>query len=270
MLKSFLFAAAFAVVVPAAAAQTAFTVNGQLVSVEEQKQLMDFLNANGVTNEKQLKNTARSILIEQKIIEQAARKEGLLEDTRVRVLTSEKQAQLYGSILSRRYASENPITEDHIRKRYNSLLSSYDSHEIKFRHISVKTQEEAREIIQSLKGGADFASLAKEKSLDQSTSQNGGQIPFTNIRNVLIPGLAEAILALQPGSLLPIPFKSKIGYHVVFLEEKREVPFPSYEDIKPKLLAELERIQISEFLDHLQNQAKILEVSDRSTNYRLN
>ena len=52
---------------------------------------MDFLRANGVTNEKQLKNAARSILLEQKIIEQAARNEGLLEDPRVRVLISEKQ-----------------------------------------------------------------------------------------------------------------------------------------------------------------------------------
>lgn len=48
MLKSFLLAAAFAGVIPAAAAQTAFTVNGQLVSIEEQKQLMDFLKANSV------------------------------------------------------------------------------------------------------------------------------------------------------------------------------------------------------------------------------
>ena len=107
MLKSFVLAAALAGVLPAAVAQTAFTVNGQFVSVEEQKQLMDFLRANGVTNEKQLKNAARSILLEQKIIEQAARNEGLLEDPRVRVLISEKQAQLYGSILSRRYASEH-------------------------------------------------------------------------------------------------------------------------------------------------------------------
>ena len=235
-------AAALAGVLPAAVAQTAFTVNGQFVSVEEQKQLMDFLRANGVTNEKQLKNAARSILLEQKIIEQAARNEGLLEDPRVRVLISEKQAQLYGSILSRRYASEHPITEEQVRNRYDSLLSSYDPHEIKFRHILVKTQEEAREIIQSLKAGADFAALAKEKSLDQSTSQNGGKIPFTNIRNVLIPGLAEAILALQPDDFLPIHFKSKLGYHVVLLEEKREVPFPSYEEIKPKLLANLVRL----------------------------
>ena len=102
MLKSFVLAAALAGVLPAAVAQTAFTVNGQFVSVEEQKQLMDFLRANCVTNEKQLKNAARSILLEQKIIEQAARNEGLLEDPRVRVLTSEKQAHLYGSILSLR------------------------------------------------------------------------------------------------------------------------------------------------------------------------
>lgn len=260
MLKSFVLAAALAGVLPAAVAQTAFTV----VSVEEQKQLMDFLRANGVTNEKQLKNAARSILLEQKIIEQAARNEGLLEDPRVRVLTSEKQAQLYGSILSRRYASEHPITEEQVRNRYDSLLSSYDPHEIKFRHILVKTPEEAREIIQSLKVGSDFGSLAKERSLDQSTSQNGGQIPFTNIRNVLVPGLAEAILALQPGDLLPVPFKSKLGYHVVLLEEKREVPFPSYEEVKPKVLSELERLQTTEFLNDLQKDAKILKVSDSS------
>ena len=137
-------------------------------------------------------------------------------------------------------------------------ISSYDPHEIKFRHILVKTPEEAREIIQSLKVGSDFGSLAKERSLDQSTSQNGGQIPFTNIRNVLVPGLAEAILALQPGELLPVPFKSKLGYHVVLLEEKREVPFPPYEEVKPKLLAELERLQTTEFLNNLQKDAKII------------
>lgn len=264
MLKFFLLVASFAGIVPAAAAQIAFTVNGQLVSIEEQKQLMEFLKENGVANEKQLKNATRSILIEQKVIEQAARREGLLEAPRVRVLISEKRAQLYGSILSRRYASENPITEDQIRNRYDKLLSSYDPHEIKFRHILVKTPEEAKEIIQSLKAGADFSSLAKEKSLDQSTSQNGGQIPFTNIRNVLVPGLAEAILALQPGDLLPVPFKSKLGYHVVLIEEKREVPFPSYEDVKPKVLSELERLQTTEFLNDLQKDAKILEVSDSS------
>ena len=181
----------------------------------------------------------------QPLLKQAARNEGLLEDPRVRVLISEKQAQLYGSILSRRYASEHPITEEQVRNRYDSLLSSYDPHEIKFRHILVKTQEE-------------------ERSLDQSTSQNGGQIPFTNIRNVLVPGLAEAILALQPGDLLPVPFKSKLGYHVVLLEEKREVPFPSYEEVKPKVLSELERLQTTEFLNDLQKDAKILEVSDSS------
>ena len=224
MLKSFVLAAALAGVLPAAVAQTAFTVNGQFVSVEEQKQLMDFLRANGVTNEKQLKNAARSILLEQKIIEQAARNEGLLEDPRVRVLISEKQAQLYGSILSRRYASEHPITEEQVRNRYDSLLSSYDPHEIKFRHILVKTPEEAREIIQSLKVGSDFGSLAKERSLDQSTSQNGGQIPFTNIRNVLVPA------SPKPSSLFSratfCRFLSKASSDITWCFSKKNVRSP--------------------------------------------
>lgn len=52
MLKSFVLTAALAGVLPVAVAQTAFTVNGQFVSVEEQKQLMDFLRANGVNSMK--------------------------------------------------------------------------------------------------------------------------------------------------------------------------------------------------------------------------
>ena len=63
---------------------------------------------------------------------------------------------------------------------------------------------------------------------------------------------------------MPVPFKSKLGYHVVLLEEKREVPFPSYEEVKPKVLSELERLQTTEFLNDLQKDAKILKVSDSS------
>ena len=103
MLKSFVLAAALAGVLPAAVAQTAFTVNGQFVSVEEQKQLMDFLRANGVTNEKQLKNAARSILLEQKIIEQAARNEGLLEDGKRRGTPSAHTVQAYVNALLEAY-----------------------------------------------------------------------------------------------------------------------------------------------------------------------
>ena len=225
MLKSFVLAAALAGVLPAAVAQTAFTVNGQFVSVEEQKQLMDFLRANGVTNEKQLKNAARSILLEQKIIEQAARNEGLLEDPRVRVLISEKQAQLYGSILSRRYASEHPITEEQVRNRYDSLLSSYDPHEIKFRHILVKTPEEAREIIQSLKVGSDFGSLAKrDDTLDQSTISKRRTDSFTNIRNVLVPA------SPKPSSLFSratfCRFLSKASSDITWCFSKKNVRSP--------------------------------------------
>lgn len=140
------------------------------------------------------------------------------------------------------------------------LKESYDPNEVKVSHILVKTNSEAKEIIRRIRAGEDFTKLAKELSLDPTTKDNGGQMDFTNVRQISINGFGEAAMAMEKGSLLPIPFKSVHGYHVVKLLDKREVPFPSFEAIKPRLERSIVQQRTQEFINQKIAEAKIEDI----------
>ncbi len=229
IMKKLLLATALAALTAPVFAQTAFTVNGQTVSVAEQKELMKVLADRGVKDQKQQLEAARSILAQEKLIEEAAKKANIAQDPAVKALIAERKTEIYSAELVRKNAAAHPLTDADLKKTYEEVKKQYDPNEIKVRHILVKTEQEAKDIIKSLNAGGDFAAIAKEKSLDQGTAAQGGEIPFTNIRRIAIPGFAETAMALNKGSLLPVPFHSALGYHVIQLQDKREVPLPSFE-----------------------------------------
>lgn len=229
IMKKLLLATALAALTAPVFAQTAFTVNGQTVSVAEQKELMKVLADRGVKDQKQQLEAARSILAQEKLIEEAAKKANIAQDPAVKALIAERKTEIYSAELVRKNAAAHPLTDADLKKTYEEVKKQYDPNEIKVRHILVKTEQEAKDIIKSLNAGGDFAAIAKEKSLDQGTAAQGGEIPFTNIRRIAIPGFAETAMALNKGSLLPVPFHSALGYHVIQLQDKREVPLPSFD-----------------------------------------
>ena len=261
IMKKLLLATALAALTAPVFAQTAFTVNGQTVSVAEQKELMKVLADRGVKDQKQQLEAARSILAQEKLIEEAAKKANIAQDPAVKALIAERKTEIYSAELVRKNAAAHPLTDADLKKTYEEVKKQYDPNEIKVRHILVKTEQEAKDIIKSLNAGGDFAAIAKEKSLDQGTAAQGGEIPFTNIRRIAIPGFAETAMALNKGSLLPVPFHSALGYHVIQLQDKREVPLPSFDALKPQIqkLAAQRQAQQS-MADRLRN-AKIAEAA---------
>ena len=242
-------------------AQTAFTVNGQTVSVAEQKELMKVLADRGVKDQKQQLEAARSILAQEKLIEEAAKKANIAQDPAVKALIAERKTEIYSAELVRKNAAAHPLTDADLKKTYEEVKKQYDPNEIKVRHILVKTEQEAKDIIKSLNAGGDFAAIAKEKSLDQGTAAQGGEIPFTNIRRIAIPGFAETAMALNKGSLLPVPFHSALGYHVIQLQDKREVPLPSFDALKPQIQNLAAQRQAQQYMADLMRNAKIAEAA---------
>lgn len=261
IMKKLLLATALAALTAPVFAQTAFTVNGQTVSVAEQKELMKVLADRGVKDQKQQLEAARSILAQEKLIEEAAKKANIAQDPAVKALIAERKTEIYSAELVRKNAAAHPLTDADLKKTYEEVKKQYDPNEIKVRHILVKTEQEAKDIIKSLNAGGDFAAIAKEKSLDQGTAAQGGEIPFTNIRRIAIPGFAETAMALNKGSLLPVPFHSALGYHVIQLQDKREVPLPSFDALKPQIqnLAALRQAQ--QYMADLMRNAKIAEAA---------
>lgn len=261
IMKKLLLATALAALTAPVFAQTAFTVNGQTVSVAEQKELMKVLADRGVKDQKQQLEAARSILAQEKLIEEAAKKANIAQDPAVKALIAERKTEIYSAGLVRKNAAAHPLTDADLKKTYEEVKKQYDPNEIKVRHILVKTEQEAKDIIKSLNAGGDFAAIAKEKSLDQGTAAQGGEIPFTNIRRIAIPGFAETAMALNKGSLLPVPFHSALGYHVIQLQDKREVPLPSFDALKPQIQNLAAQRQAQQYMADLMRNAKIAEAA---------
>lgn len=261
IMKKLLLATALAALTAPVFAQTAFTVNGQTVSVAEQKELMKVLADRGVKDQKQQLEAARSILAQEKLIEEAAKKANIAQDPAVKALIAERKTEIYSAELVRKNAAAHPLTDADLKKTYEEVKKQYDPNEIKVRHILVKTEQEAKDIIKSLNAGGDFAAIAKEKSLDQGTAAQGGEIPFTNIRRIAIPGFAETAMALNKGSLLPVPFHSALGYHVIQLQDKREVPLPSFDALKSQIQNLAAQRQAQQYMADLMRNAKIAEAA---------
>ncbi len=78
---------------------------------------------------------------------------------------------------------------------------------------------EAEDIIAQLEGGADFATLAQERSEDPGSSQTGGDLGWVP-RGVFVPEFDQAIFSMEPGEIRLV--QSQFGWHIIELQEPRQ------------------------------------------------
>ena len=83
------------------------------------------------------------------------------------------------------------------------------------RHILLESEEEANEVLVELDGGADFATLAQERSVGP-TGPNGGDLGCAPAANYVEP-FAEAVLAAETGQYVG-PVQTQFGWHVILVE----------------------------------------------------
>jgi len=105
--------------------------------------------------------------------------------------------------------------------------------EVKLRIILTDTEKEATDLIADIRGGADFATLARRHSKD-STASVGGDIGFQT-REQLNPQIGAVAFSLPPGEVMPYPLHGSSGWFVVRLEERRRQPTPSFASVREKL-----------------------------------
>lgn len=127
--------------------------------------------------------------------------------------------------------------------------------EYKSRHILVKTEEQAEQIIAKLDGGENFMTLAKQHSIDAS-AKKGGELGWFSPKQMVAP-FSEATQKLSNGSYTRTPVKTRFGWHVIRLDGTREVPPPSYEDMKPQLKAMINNRRISNYITSLRQKANV-------------
>jgi peptidyl-prolyl cis-trans isomerase SurA len=87
-------------------------------------------------------------------------------------------------------------------------------------HSDEETRVRLQQLEQRLRGGEDFAALAKSNSQDTLSAAKGGDLGWVNPGD-LVPAFEETMDRLPPGQLSQ-PFKSQFGWHVLEVLERRE------------------------------------------------
>ncbi len=126
--------------------------------------------------------------------------------------------------------------------------------EVNASHILVATEEEAQALIEELEGGADFAALAAEHSTGPS-GPNGGQLGWFT-RGQMVPEFEEAAFALETGAV-STPIQTQFGWHVIKLNETRDLPPPTLEETRDQLLGQLRQQAVEAEVARLREAAEV-------------
>ena len=191
---------------------------------------------------------------------QNAESKGLDKDTGVQDALKLQRLQLLSSLALQNAAASLTPSEEDLQKAYEVRYGSEKRKEYKARHILVKTQEEARDLIAKLDGGGDFAELAKEKSLGP-TGKTGGDLGWFDAKQMVQP-FSDAVENLEPGKYSQTPVQTQFGWHVILLEETREADPPALDTVKPELTGAVQRQALTDFVSALREKAELELNSD--------
>ena len=138
------------------------------------------------------------------------------------------------------------VTPNEVQRDYNNDIDRYRTPEqIRASHILLKTEgkseadvrTKAEAILKEVKGGADFAAVAKRESEDEMSKASGGDLSYFS-RGRMVPEFDTAAFAMQTGQTSDL-VKSQFGFHIIRVTDRKpEVTRPLDEvraDIQDRL-----------------------------------
>jgi peptidyl-prolyl cis-trans isomerase C len=188
------------------------------------------------------------------VLAQAAEQQRLSDKPEVqRQVAFERNKVLMEALL--RNAGKAALTDDAMHKVYDEAVKKMtNEEEVHARHILVASEDEAKAIVAQLKGGADFAAIAKEKSKDPGAA-NGGDLGYFT-KDQMVPEFAEAAFKLDKGQISD-PVHTQFGWHIIKVEDKRTKPTPSFDQVKGQIENFVAHRAQAELVDNLRKTAKI-------------
>ena len=147
------------------------------------------------------------------------------------------------------------VTVEALQEAYDQAYGSAKPQtEYNASHILVATEEEAQALVADLNGGADFATLAKERSTGPS-GPAGGELGWF-ARGAMVPPFDAAVAALDVDAISD-PVQTQFGWHVIQLNETRIKEVPTIAEVQGELLGGIQRAAIESRLDELKAGADI-------------
>ena len=149
------------------------------------------------------------------------------------------------------------VTEQAIKDKYSEVSNEFNGKkEIHVKHILVSGISEAEKILTLLKKkSSSFEKLAKQYSKDDTTASLGGDLGYV-IPDKLDEDFAKSITELKRNQISN-PIKTKYGWHIIKVEDIRDVKLPAFEDIKISIENSLKQEEVEKVFHQITKDAKV-------------
>ncbi|HEX7810439.1 MAG TPA: peptidylprolyl isomerase [Burkholderiales bacterium] len=240
--------------VPIPQARVDFVAKGQIAQSQGQQQ-----------DGPEFRENVREILITREVLYQEAIKRKLDKNADyITQLDLAKQQIILGVLLEDINKTTKPSEAD-VRKEYERVKAESGGDagkQYKARHILVKEEAEAKQVIADLAKGGDFAKIAQEKTQDPGSKDTGGELDWTEAENYVEP-FGNALKSLKKGEISKEPVKTNYGYHVIELQDVRAKTFPEFDAVKAQVEQSLAGKARDDFIASLRSKAKVTKVDPK-------
>lgn len=262
-LNLFLSIAAISLCISSAYAQpakTVITVNGTKITSAQVDQWVSVSVSEGGKDTPELRQSILNDLVLREAVAQDAKKTGLLTkgNNAFKIKMAEQNAMM--DIWFAQYFANNPVTNDDVRTVYDKQVElskdPKNSKEYLVSQIVVANETEGAQLIQQINNGASFADLAKAKSLDQNSAQQGGVVGWA-LPSQLTPPVNDLVPNLAKGKVTQAPVKTANGWHVIKVDDVRPFVMPTFDQTRNAIAQNLIQQKRQEAVNELMKATKI-------------
>ena len=237
-------------------AKNAVTVNGKPIPIAQVEAIVIEAVNEGQEDSQQLRETVLGNLVMREVLVQEAERKKLVNRPIVKTQIEMMRRNILIRALMDDFFAANPVTDEDISNEYNRLKTLAGDTEFNAQHILVATEEEAKAIIELLKKGRNFDTLAKQKSADTATAATGGDLGWS-VPSVYVAPFAAALTKLKKGEFTSTPVQTGYGFHVIRVKNTQPLVFPSIDELKVGLEQELQEAKWNRYIMELRSKANI-------------
>jgi peptidyl-prolyl cis-trans isomerase C len=194
-------------------------------------------------------------LIDQRLLALEALRQSLDQNDETRRRLAASRERILSNIVVENLLATN-VTDETVKRMFDEQATLRSgTQQVRARHIVVASEAKAVEVRDLIDRGGDFAALAKEYSLDNSTRDLGGDLSYFS-KDTVAKTVSEQAFSLKKGEL-SFPFETKQGWHVLRVDGQRQAPQPKFEDIKAEIVTFMTYDEIEKKLKTLRADSNI-------------
>ncbi len=250
---------------PAAPDPVVATVGSRTITRSQVQRRMETLPAQ---QKKEVLLDARPLLrqmVQEELLLQAAEAEKMEADPAVAArLDQARRGVLLNEIIGRKILAAAKVGDDEVQKFYDADQARFAGERVAASHIMLRTEAEAQQVLEDLRGGRDFAALARERSMDAASAPRGGDLGLV-VRGTAPKAFEDAAFKLKAGEISPV-VKTEYGFHVIQVREHITGPRPFAEvkdQIREHLLNERRDAALRAYLGGLEKTSPVQMFENR-------